>query len=281
MKKLSLTKASIAFFGCLVLLLSPASALAAKPLSHGGGNGGGGSGSTSTVTGNDVSWPQCNKPLPSGQLFGIVGVNDGLANTTNPCFSTELAWAENSVGGTLQAKASLYVNTANPGNLNVSDWPTSNIDPITGTVDNGPYGPCTGLDNQACAYQYGWNMAEADAQSRIGNINPSSFKWWLDVETNNSWETNTANNSADLEGMVAYFEGISGQVGIYSTATQWNEIVGTVNSSSILYGLDSWLAGSSNLSSAENACKLPGLSGGLTTVTQFVAKRTDYDYSCA
>ena len=253
------------------MFATPATALAAKPSQSSGGSRGGG-GSTSTVTGNDVSWPQCRKTLPKGQLFGIVGVNDGLANTTNPCFATELAWANGSVGGTSQDKAALYVNTANPGNLGVADWPKS------GTSSK--YGTCTGADDQACAYQYGWNMAELDAQTRIGNNNPVNFKWWLDVETDNSWETNTANNTADLEGMTDYFQSVGGRVGLYSTATQWKQIAGTVSNTSSLYGLNSWLPGSSNLSSAKTACTLPGLTGGQTTVTQYVAQRTDYDYSC-
>lgn len=274
MKKISLTKASITVIGALIMLANPAIALAAKP-SNGGSNG-----STSVVTGNDVSWPQCGKRLPSGQLFGIVGVNDGLANTTNPCFATELTWANTSVGGTTQDKASLYVNTANPGNLGVSDWPTSNIDPLTKAIDTDPYGTCSGGDDKACAYQYGWNMAELDAQTRIGSNNPANYMWWLDVETDNSWETNTSNNSADLEGMVAYFEGVGGRVGLYSTSYQWNQIAGTVSSNSNLYGLDSWLPGSSNLNGAETDCTLPGLTSGKTTVTQYVAKRVDYDYSC-
>jgi hypothetical protein len=37
----------------------------------------------STPTGNDVSYPQCGHTLPSGQAFGIVAVNEGVANTTN------------------------------------------------------------------------------------------------------------------------------------------------------------------------------------------------------
>src|ERR671920_2353469 len=37
------------------------------------------------LLGNDVSWPQCNKALPEDPAFAIVGVNNGLANTTNPC----------------------------------------------------------------------------------------------------------------------------------------------------------------------------------------------------
>ena len=39
---------------------------------------------SSTPTGNDVSYPQCGKKLPSGQAFGIVGVNDGTREYNEP-----------------------------------------------------------------------------------------------------------------------------------------------------------------------------------------------------
>jgi len=65
-----------------------------------------------TRLGNDVSWPQCNRTLPKSPAFTVVGVNNGLANTTNPCLATELAWAEKSAGGTGQPPVKLYVNTA-------------------------------------------------------------------------------------------------------------------------------------------------------------------------
>lgn len=266
MKQLSRIASVLTVLGSTFLLVSPATALAARSPFHGGG------GSTSVTTGNDISWPQCGATLPKGQLFGIVGVNDGLANNTNPCFGTELSWANGSAGGTGQDKAALYVNTANPGNLGVADWPT------TGTSTK--YGSCTGGDDQACAYQYGWTMASLDATTRIGTSNPSGYLWWLDVETGNSWETNTANNDADLEGMTDYFQNIGARVGLYSTATQWHQIAGTVSPTSSLHGLNSWLPGASGLSSAKANCSLPALTGGKTTVTQYVSRRLDYDYSC-
>lgn len=48
----------------------------------------------SVPTGYDVSYPQCNQTLPSGQAFGVVAVNEGLGNTTNPCLAAEIAWAQ-------------------------------------------------------------------------------------------------------------------------------------------------------------------------------------------
>lgn len=235
---------------------------------------------TTTPTGNDISWPQCGTSLPGGQAFGIVGVNDGLANNTNPCFATELAWALRSTGGTGQAKAAVYVNTANPGDLGVTDWPGNNVDPLTGGTDADPYGSCAGGDDKACAYQYGHNMAELDAQTRLAGASPAAFKWWLDVETGNSWEPTTANNAADLSGMVDYFQSLGSQVGLYSTSYQWGQIAGTVATTSSLRGLDSWIPGATGLRSAQANCSLVALTGGKTVLTQYVSRGIDYDYSC-
>ena len=60
----------------------------------------------SVPAGNDVSYPQCGTMFPSGQAFGIVAVNEGLPNNTNPCLEDEISWAHFSVGGTRQPKAS-------------------------------------------------------------------------------------------------------------------------------------------------------------------------------
>lgn len=231
--------------------------------------------SSATTLGNDVSYPQCNKRLPNGQAFGIVGVNDGLANTVNPCLASELAWAQTSSGITSQPKSALYVNTANPGNLGVADWPTSGATPS--------YGTCNGGDNQACAYVYGWQRAQADSgflTAAAPTANPADFTWWLDVETANSWETNLANNQAVLEGMTDYFHGIKASVGLYSTAAQWSQIVGTVSSGS-LTGLPDWRPGGASLSTAKQACTAaPLTAGGTVSITQYTSRSTDYDYSC-
>ena len=74
----------------------------------------------SAVLGNDISYPQCSKVWPSAQAFGIVGINGGLANTTNNCLVNQLSWSLRSTGITNQVKSQLYVNTANPGGLNTA-----------------------------------------------------------------------------------------------------------------------------------------------------------------
>ena len=248
---------------------------------------------TVSTIGNDISWPQCGKRLPTGQAFGIVGVNGGLANTTNPCLAEQLKWAKNSTGSTIQPKIQLYVNTANPGGLGTPSWPKNNIDPAGNNAPN-PHGTCNGSDSLACAWQYGWNRAVEDVIIRFNpaapvagvDTNPAKYVWWLDVETENTWKTGSsgfASNVADLEGMVAYFKGSLGaKVGIYSTGYQWGQIVGgAVGPNSNLNGLDSWLAGALSEKAARNNCKLaPLTTGAKVTLTQYVSKNLDYNVSC-
>jgi hypothetical protein len=236
--------------------------------------------STPTATGYDVSYPQCSQTLPAGQAFGIVAVDNGLANAFNPCLATEIAWAQTSSGTAKLPRTSLYVNTANPGNK-VADWPVSNTDPVTGNHVADPYGACSGRDNQACAWQYGWDMADQDARAS-GVSRPGSYRWWLDVETINSWESSSQNNRADLEGMAALFRHVGGSAGIYSTIKQWGPITGTVGSGSALYRLPDWIPGAKTRASAKKNCGLvPLTGGGKVTVTQWrTSAAVNSDFSC-
>ena len=243
-----------------------------------------------TKVGNDISYPQCGQTLPTGQGFGIVGINGGKATTNNPCLSTELLWAQQSLGTQSQAKVQLYVNTGNPGLLS-SVWPTNNIDPLGNTAPN-PYGACNGTDSTACAWQYGWNRAVDDVQHKFipaavaagVDAVPSDYPWWVDVETTNSWESGSSDalmrNRVDLEAMVSYFQSKQLKVGIYSTRFQWGVIVGSVPPGSNLNGLANWRPGASDLAGAQSNCFLSPLTqGGSISMTQF-STNFDYDYSC-
>lgn len=271
---------------CLLSIFIIAPAASAKTASGG---------STTTVpTGLDISWPQCGTRIPTTQAFGVVGVNGGLATTTNPCLQDQLVWASKSLGGTKQDKVQLYVNTANPGGLGTASWPTTNTDSL-GNVANNSYGVCDGSDSIACAWQYGWNRAAEDVvlrfqpaatQAGVSNL-ASSYVWWLDVETSNTWKANGSafnnqSNAVVLEGMTSYFKSAGGRVGLYSTSYQWNQIVGgSVAIASNLNGLASWLAGSTTLKSAKQTCNASALTtGGSVVLTQYVSKNLDYNYSC-
>lgn len=248
-----------------------------------------------TTIGYDVSYPQCGKALPYSHAFGVVGVNDGLPRSTNPCLASQLAWAWKSSGSVRsQPKAQVYLNTANPGAVTpkVASWPSSG---------STPYGTCTGTNSTACSWEYGWLRAGESATSfaqgaRTAAVDAriSSYIWWLDVETTNSWQapgqdlvadktsTASARNRATLEGMTAYLVGQGGRVGLYSTSYQWGQIVGTTPTTSNLAGRNSWIAtGTNTLSGATSYCAKPALTpGGHVTLTQYAVSGYDRDHSC-
>lgn len=219
-------------------------------------------------------------------------MNGGIASTTNPCLSSQLQWATQSLGTVNQAKVQLYVNTGNPGGLNTPTWPSNNTDP-TGTVTNNPYGTCDHSDSVACAWQYGWNRAVDDVVSRFTpaaqaagiSTTPSDYPWWLDVETVNSWKEDSdfayQSNRAVLEAMVSYFQSRGITVGVYSTSYQWGQIVDTVPAGSNLIGLKSWLAGALSYNGAILTCsESPLTTGSTVTMTQYTTNNFDYNYSC-
>lgn len=254
----------LVFVAAVGLMFTPAVAAQARP--------------SATLAGNDISFPQCGKTYPSGQAFAIVGVNGGKASNFNPCFSDEWAWAQTSAGGTGQAPAQLYVNTGNPGDVlaqyNVTDWPTSSDQRID------PYGTCSGTwtDDLACSWEYGYERASADINF-VGAA--SGKKWWLDIETANSWTSDTSKNQASLEGMVYALEQAGATVGIYSSSGAWSSLFGPVKDTSPLYSLHEWRPGARTLSQAVSNCSLAPFEGsGLVEITQYVSTHLDYDHSC-
>jgi hypothetical protein len=292
-----------------------AAAIAGPALAAASGHSSGAS--RSALTGNDVSYPQCGTAFPPGPAFGIAGVNGGLANDLNPCLGpssaypsysqSELYWAvADSTGGTSQPAASLYLNTADPGDVYngspVADWPTSGTTPYGTcattivTTSTGTY--TVGADSPACAWQYGYDKAAQDvswvssaaeaidAQSPQVTVSAAAgtYPWWLDVETVNTWQSGTggqAMNVADLQGMVAALQQSGAlSVGAYSTAAQWNQVTGgTASSSGSLYGIPDWIPGAKTLSRAKSNCGLASFTGGRIAVTQW-AGHPDSDYAC-
>ncbi|MCU1569384.1 MAG: hypothetical protein JWR33_125, partial [Naasia sp.] len=95
MHRRALTILTAALVATGLTCASPVAAVAARPIA---------ADQSSSTLGIDVSWPQCGTKLPQGQAFAVVGVTGGLANDTNPCLSSQLAWAEKSSGVTGQPK---------------------------------------------------------------------------------------------------------------------------------------------------------------------------------
>jgi len=226
----------------------------------------------------DVSYPQCGKPLPTPITGGIVGVNNGLAFSSNACLATEWTWASQQ---TTYAPA-FYANTADPGPAYSSHWPTGQTSP--------QFCDPAANNSTACSYDYGWNYAlDALTRAAAATSNPAAYQWWLDVETGNSWQTlesaygqtasSRANDSSSLAGAVAALQsqGVA-SVGVYSTSYQWTQITG--GSGTQFAAQPAWVAGTGSLSTAQANCASTSFTGGRITLTQYAYNGYDADYHC-
>jgi hypothetical protein len=185
------------------------------------------------VYGFDISWPQCGGSYPTpGFAVAIVGVTGGHGFSGNPCLATESMWSQQA-----SLPSSLYVNIDLPSTA-----------PSQGAT--GPAGRCAAADVSCFAYNYGFNNSQyavnyANAQGVDAHV------WWLDVETNNNWQTTsrvastyrtvapatpqtpaaytyrTAANARSIAGAIAGLAASNKVVGVYSTGYQWNLLAGT------------------------------------------------------
>lgn len=210
---------------------------------------------TATPPVYDVSWPQCGLIKPADSRTGIVGVTGGLSLRPNPCVASEAGWF---------AKEGAYVNTGYPGASKAAkfkSWPKS----------------CSAKDDKCLAYNYGFNNARY-ALKYATTHGVLAKRWWLDVETENSWSDSTAVNRQALQGgydaLIAYAG--KGNVGYYSYPDQWNIITGTW-----LNGAPAWVAtGSTNKATAALACKAYSFTGGTVLITQYTSG-LDQNIVCA
>jgi hypothetical protein len=240
-------------------------------------------GGSSPTTGYDASYPQCSGSYPSNPLFGIVGVNGGLANNANPCLGGELQWADDAPGQKRpkQPSLSLYVDTANPGEgHHVADWPSGGTTPL--------YAACNGKLTNACSYIYGEQRA-AHSYHLVAARDPVGAKtapWWLDVELAASWAGTYRINIAALQGFIAglHEAGVTGPIGIYSTSAQWHEVTGlTARTTQAAFNahLPDWVAGTrATLTQARQNCTSGGFTGVPPTLAQYRTNLLDADLRC-
>lgn len=238
--------------------------------------------SSSPTTGYDISYPQCSRSYPSNPMFGIVGVNGGLASNANRCISGELGWAREAPGQKRprQPPLSLYINTGNPGGHHVSDWPGGGTAPA--------YGACNGRLTKACSYIYGEQRAVHSYRlvAALDQVAASTVPWWLDVELMSSWAGTYQLNLAALRGFVGGLRkaGATGAIGIYSTSAQWKEITGlTAQSTTAAFKgqLPDWVAGTEGtLAQARHNCASGGFTGVAPTLAQYRLGSFDADLRC-
>jgi Carbohydrate binding domain len=208
----------------------------------------------SGATGYDISWPQCGAAYPAPSPVAIVGVNDGSAFSTNPCFASEAAW-----GG---SNLTVYLNLNSPQGSNSSQW------------GQGPAGACALGDLNCESYNYGYNTAESSVYTAVASGH-GTYTWWLDVETGNYWTSDTAANDQVMAGAVAAIHGAGYQVAIYSTNYQWGVIAGNYVPSTPV-----WYPTGIATSTPYNWCSQTSFAGGPIYLVQRAAGNYDGDYSC-
>ncbi len=204
--------------------------------------------------GHDVSWPNCNAQLPVKSPFGIVGATGGLVFHPNPCLFEESHWFSN---------LSLYMNTGYAGKIRAVPY------------ESYPR-HCSLADETCLAYNFGYNAGKYAIMYAASQYVHSNV-WWLDVETENSWSTNTGVNRASLIGMVAAIQKntVLPVIGFYSYPGQWNTITGGWQN-----GYPNWVAtGNDRLQTATAYCDGQAFNGGKTLLTQYTT-RLDNDYVC-
>jgi len=235
-----------------------------------------------STVGYDISYPQCNSTFPSTPAFGIVGINAGKPFSANPCGGTgdgpsQLQWAG--------MNAQLYANTADPGPALSTHWPNGQTSPEQCNTASNP-----GSDTAECAYDYGWNAAADSYQDAVSAYislgcapagstrTPVSNAWWLDVESANSWTSNTTFNVDELQGEVDYLKSAgAASVGFYATSSDWQSITG---GTSTFAAYKSWIPGASTLSQAQANCAGGGITTGGVGLAQYPSGGFDADYQC-
>jgi hypothetical protein len=232
---------SLLSFAVFVSVLSPATSHAAALYQAGS-------------VGVDVSYPNCSTVLPKAD-FGIVGVTGGLVYSTNPCLAAQ---------ATKFSDLSLYVNTG----LNASQTSQHYLKAQEG---------CNG-DPNCAAYNYGKNAAN-DAIAYAVSQGVSSSKWWLDVETENTWSSDVMQNRASIQGAYDALKAHGAAlVGVYSTTVQWNEITGGWQNGWANWGASTW----TTAKQAAKYCKGHEFTGGPTLLIQFRTKQSkvSQDIAC-
>lgn len=204
--------------------------------------------------GHDVSWPNCAVRPPVASPFGIVGVTGGLVFRPNPCLFEESHWF---------TAVSLYINTGYAGKTRAEQYAS--------------YPRHCAMADEAClAYNFGYN-AGVYAITYAASLYVHSNVWWLDVESENSWSTDTSINRASLIGMVAAIQKntLLPIIGFYSYPGQWNTITGGWQNE-----FPNWVAtGDDELQTAIAYCNGQAFNGGQTLLTQYTT-RLDNDYIC-
>jgi hypothetical protein len=226
-----------------------------------------------TLSGHDVSWPQCPKALggydlpmpPADSQFVIIGLTKGLPFTENPCLADQVGWTR--------------VNRKPAHAYTVAAFPTA--DQLETHKAAGPL-PGTGRADQLN------NVGYAQAQFALRSLAGVEFAppmVWIDVEPRPAqpWPTATLTQQLEnrmvIEGLLRGLGDAGVSYGIYSYANAWRSITGSWQ----LPGVPVWATAGrlDHPTEAHDRCTQPSFSGGPVLLSQWYDDTRDYDMTCA
>jgi hypothetical protein len=177
--------------------------------------------STHAIHGGDISWPNCpkgegiagrrstNEPMPTkSSKFVIVGLTNGPGFFPNPCIDDQFAWVARH-----HRLLATYAMTTFPRAGQVLQY--GQAGPYDGTTARGA------LRNAGYA-EASYNLA---TMSRIEMLAPII---WVDVEPYPAapWPRSHGDNRAVISGAIRAYRESGHQVGIYTYANGWRQVVG-------------------------------------------------------
>jgi hypothetical protein len=205
-------------------------------------------------TGVDVSYPNCSTAIPNVS-FGVVGLNGGIVYSHNTCAAKEAGNFSN---------LSLYVNTGLNNSASSSYYTQAQVG-------------CNG-DVMCAAYNYGYNAGK-DAVNYALSQGLHSSKWWLDVETMNTWSSDPAQNQKSLQGEYDAIAATGATtIGAYSTSAQWQTITANWQNNWPSWGATTW----TTPKQAQAYCTGHQFTGGPSLLMQYKSKQSklDQDVAC-
>ena len=241
---------------------------------------------TSGSKGFDVSYPQCSLTSYAGSGLGtgfaMVGVGDGRPFTSSPCAGAELAAAQTYLSSSgSSGLVGAYFNTGYAGAYAKSIDQTS-----CGAYANQTTTGATGSPHAVKSEDQAWAIGCSEAyyaEKEVTALGVKPATWWADIETGNSWSTNTALNYYTVKGMfwLAQNPSIRVTMGAYSNPSAWDKILGSYATSSDLGIQGDWqsLAGICQTSNGFSNSPLWVSQSGTTTVGS-TSTSVDNDYGC-
>jgi hypothetical protein len=210
-----------------------------------------------TITGFDISYPQCDKDYPDTPAFAVIGVNGGRPFTQNKCFADQYTWALKNY-----AKPAVYMN----------------LSYITDRFRDYSFkGPnvCEDFDEPCLAYNYGFQAAQFAYQD-TEQFKTKPSKWWLDIEIMNTWHPDPILNEQVIKGAIDFLQLKNQSVGIYSTPYQWVLIAGNYKPM-----LPVWAAGAKDKFTAQLRCNSKfAFTGGDVHMVQYIENNFDNNHVC-